>query len=70
VLTTTETGLASWLAGHGHAVVEPDASAAEVAAQVVRLLDEGRPSASVLADLPDRDGRLEADAWLFGTSPV
>ena len=70
VLTTTETGLASWLAGHGHAVVDPDSSAAEVAAQVVRLLDEGRPSASVLADLPDRDGRLEADTWLFGTSPV
>lgn len=70
VLTTTETGLASWLAGHGHAVVDPDSSATEVAAQIVRLLDDGRSAASVLADLPVRDGRLEADTWLFGASPV
>ena len=70
VLTTTETGLASWLAEHGHGVVDPDAASSEVAAQVVALLDAARPAASVLADLPARDGRLQADTRLFGPSPV
>ncbi|MDC7120074.1 glycosyltransferase family 4 protein [Cellulomonas fimi] len=65
VLATTETGLAAWLADHGHAVLAPDASPAEVAAAVVTLLDARRPAASVLADLPDVDGRLAADAWLL-----
>lgn len=65
VLATTETGLAAWLADHGHGVVAPDAPPAEVADAVVRLLEARRPSASVLADLPDVDGRLAADSWLL-----
>ncbi|AEE47161.1 glycosyltransferase [Cellulomonas fimi] len=65
VLTTTETGLASWLREHGHGVVEPTAAPADVAAALLALLDRRRPAADVLADLPDVDGRLAADTWLL-----
>lgn len=65
VVASDETGLAGWLAAHGHAVVPAAADAAEVAAAIVAVLDGRRPREDVLADLPVRDGRLEADAWLF-----
>jgi glycosyltransferase involved in cell wall biosynthesis len=64
VVTTDETGLARWLAEHGHDVLPPGAPADEVAGAVVRALDRRRPPESVLADLPRTDGRLDADAWL------
>lgn len=65
VVATDETGLAGWLAAHGHQVLPVDAEAEDVAAAVVGALDHGRPPDDVLADLPLRDGRLEADDWLF-----
>ncbi|GAA4752528.1 hypothetical protein GCM10023328_39670 [Modestobacter marinus] len=65
VVTTEETGLADWLAGHGHEVLPAGAPVAEVAAGLVRSLRARRPAASVLADLPHRDGRLAADEWMF-----
>jgi glycosyltransferase involved in cell wall biosynthesis len=65
VLATTETGLAAWLEEHGHAVVDPAADPERVADVLVGLLDARRPAATVLADLPDVDGRLAADAWLL-----
>lgn len=65
IVTTTETGLAEWLAEHGHAVLPPDADAAALAAAIVAQLDARRPASSILADLPDVDGRLAADRWLF-----
>lgn len=64
VVTTTETGLASWLAAHGHVVLAPDASTDAVAAAIEQALAADRPAASVLADLPAVDGRLAADEWL------
>lgn len=65
VVTTDETGLAEWLGDHGHLVVGASAGPQEVADAVVRALDVRRSPAGVLADLPSRDGRLAADAWLF-----
>ena len=41
------------------------ASVQEVADTIVRALRSRRPVASVLADLPERDGRLAADEWMF-----
>lgn len=66
VVTTTETGLAEWLSNHGHAVLPPDPTHEDVARTVVAQLARKRPASSVLADLPDTDGRLIASAWLFG----
>lgn len=65
IVTTTETGIAGWLAQHGHAVLKPEASPTEVAEQLCRVLATGRPPESIMADLPAMDGRLNADGWLF-----
>jgi glycosyltransferase involved in cell wall biosynthesis len=65
VVTTEETGLAGWLSGHGHDVVPAGASGEQVAAAIGAALARRRSAGSVLADLPDVDGRLAADRWLF-----
>ena len=62
IVTTTETGLASWLEEHGHEVVAPGCTPQLLADAVVRALQAPRPAAE---DLPAIDGRLAADAWLF-----
>lgn len=64
VVTTSQTGLADWLRSHGHGVVEPGASAQHLAVAIAAQLDH-HPGESVLATLPSRDGRLDADRWLF-----
>lgn len=64
VVTTRETGLARWLSDHGHAVLCPTADRLQVAAAIAGALGASRPAASVLADLPEVDGRLAADDWL------
>ena len=65
VVTTSQTGLAGWLAGHGHGVVEPDAGPEATAATIVAALDANRPAADVRGDLPAVDGRLAAESALF-----
>ncbi|ROS50456.1 glycosyltransferase family 4 protein [Frigoribacterium sp. PhB24] len=66
VVTTTETGLADWLGAHGHVVAGDPRSHRVLADAIVEALDAGRTADDVLADLPDRDGRLAADDRLFG----
>lgn len=63
IVTTTETGLADWLVEHGHRVIAPDGDAGELAAAIISAL--GSPAIGVLESLPDEDGRLAADAWMF-----
>ena len=70
VVTTNETGLAGWLADHGHQVVPGAAATAELAAAVVRALRAPLTVGAVLASLPAEDGRLAADRWLFDDVPV
>jgi glycosyltransferase involved in cell wall biosynthesis len=65
VVTTDETGLAAWLAEHGHTVVPGTADAGSLATALADAIRSARAPADVLADLPERDGRLAADAWLF-----
>ncbi|TFC69750.1 glycosyltransferase [Cryobacterium sp. TMS1-20-1] len=62
IVTTAETGLATWLADHGHDVVAPGCSPQQLADAVVHALQAPHSSAD---DLPTVDGRLAADAWLF-----
>ncbi|WP_209561691.1 glycosyltransferase family 4 protein [Frigoribacterium sp. PvP032] len=65
-VTTTETGLAEWLEAHGHVVAHDDpASPSVLARSIGTALDARRTADSVLADLPERDGRLAADDLLF-----
>jgi glycosyltransferase involved in cell wall biosynthesis len=66
IVTTTETGLAKWLNEHGHGVIPPGSPAVVLADALTEALLAGRSAEDVLADLPAVDGRLGADAWLFG----
>ncbi|MFZ4893541.1 glycosyltransferase family 4 protein [Plantibacter sp. Mn2098] len=68
VVTTSETGIAAWLADHGHTVVDPDLSAQELADAIGTTLASTTRSQDVLDDLPDTDGRLAADARMFATT--
>jgi glycosyltransferase involved in cell wall biosynthesis len=65
IVTTSETGLADWLHGHGHHVVPDDRSPETLAAALASALQSPRDPATVRADLPRADGRLQADAWMF-----
>lgn len=65
VVTSGETGLAGWLADHGHRVLRAGSTDDELAGAVISAIVEARPAAKILTDLPDRDGRLAADDWLF-----
>lgn len=64
IVTTTETGLTDWLAGHGHLVINPAAPTTQTAAAIVEAMRTTDPSA-VLAALPATDGRLSADDQLM-----
>lgn len=65
VVTTNQTGLASWLERNGHAVVAANGTPQLLADAIILTLVTDRPAAGVVAALPDHDGRLAADAWLF-----
>jgi glycosyltransferase involved in cell wall biosynthesis len=65
VVTTDETGLADWLARHGHVVVPLSAGPAQVADAIEAALRLGRSVSDVLADLPTTDSRIAADEWLL-----
>lgn len=70
VVTSTETGLAGWLAEAGHRVLDVPTSPGALAEAMVDALRGPIPPASVLASLPEVDGRRAADAWLFGGAEV
>ena len=63
IVTTIETGLAAWLAAHGHQVVRDDSDNALASALLSSLMSSRLP-ADVVADLPETDGRLAAESWL------
>ena len=64
VLTTRETGLAEWLADHGHRVLPNGSDVSAISRALVEVLLGQRDSTQVLAALPAVDGRLTADTWL------
>jgi glycosyltransferase involved in cell wall biosynthesis len=70
VVTTTETGLATWLHDHGHEVVDTPTREEALAEAVVRAISSGPEHGDVAASLPPVDGRLAADEWMFAASPA
>ncbi|MCY0905736.1 glycosyltransferase family 4 protein [Arthrobacter sp. H14-L1] len=70
VVTSTETGLATWLHENGHSTVSPESSPITLAAAICQQL-AGMPDLDeIYAVLPKVDGRQAADAWLFDGSPL
>ncbi|AZS35600.1 N-acetylglucosaminyl-diphospho-decaprenol L-rhamnosyltransferase [Microbacterium lemovicicum] len=65
IVTTDQTGLATWLAERDHGVVSSPSSAGELASTIVTQLERGDRAVHITGSLPEEDGRLEADAWLF-----
>ncbi|HEY8524539.1 MAG TPA: glycosyltransferase [Acidimicrobiales bacterium] len=65
IVTTSETGIAGWLAAHGHAVLPPDAPAEAVADRIDEALRRARTRRGSLSDLPVTDQRIAADRWLM-----
>jgi glycosyltransferase involved in cell wall biosynthesis len=69
IVTTTETGIASWLKENGHFVVESRGSETGLAAALERALQDPIDPATVQATLPEEDGRVTADRWLHQSKP-
>jgi len=65
IVTTSETGLAPWLQENGHYVVARPHDTDALAEALSQALDDGRTAAQVTADLPDVDGRAEAERWML-----
>lgn len=67
VVTTDETGIADWLAQHGHRVVAEECVGELLAPALVEAVEHPLEPDAVRAPLPEHDSRLAADAWLFAT---
>lgn len=65
IVTTAETGLAEWLADHGHAVVGTPGDIDGLSLALIAMLRSDRAPEDVLADLPEHDGRADAERWIL-----
>ena len=65
IVATSETGVAGWLADHGHSVISPNASAADATRALCAALDSVLSATNVLDELPDESARITADRWLM-----
>lgn len=64
VVTTDETGLADWLASHGHRVIHGRSQSDTLARALRSVALNPLPPSEVLATLPSIDGRAAAQSWL------
>lgn len=64
VVTTDQTGIAAYLAAHGHAVVPSEAVEHELPSALERAIRSPIDARAVRANLPPIDGRTAADEWL------
>ena len=65
IVTSDETGIAGWLAAHGHAVLSPTADPSEWAEAIVTALSRPDRTPAILGSLPAMDGRVAADRALM-----
>lgn len=64
IVTTSETGLAPWLASHGHRVMTHNEAAEAMGDAIASSARSARPPQSVLSTLPTESGRQSAADWL------
>lgn len=65
IIASNESGISEWLRDNEHVVLEPSSSDDDLVEGIVKALKSARTHSEVAAALPDIDGRLEADKWLF-----
>ena len=65
IVTTDETGIADWLRHHGHHTVPAHSSSTLLEDEIVAALERPQAPDDIYGSLPDRDGRLTADALMF-----
>ncbi|WP_152631222.1 glycosyltransferase [Agreia bicolorata] len=65
IVTTRETGLATWLEDHGHVVLDSDCGAQDIARGIVSASKTDRSAEDIQSTLPNMDGRILADRWLM-----
>ncbi|RKT78477.1 glycosyltransferase involved in cell wall biosynthesis [Terracoccus luteus] len=69
VVTTHETGIAGWLRAHGHQTLPTaEAERGGLAQALTRAVREPLSPELVIRSLPEHDGRLAADGWMFAPS--
>jgi glycosyltransferase involved in cell wall biosynthesis len=69
IVTTDETGISDWLRLHEHTVLNATQDVSELASAIADVLGRRRSADVIKADLPDQDGRIVADQWLFAPRP-
>jgi glycosyltransferase involved in cell wall biosynthesis len=65
VVTTDETGLASWLSDAGHIVIPSPSAPSKLASGIVAALSRPLSRREVIASLPPEEGRMRAARWLL-----
>lgn len=65
IVASCETGLAGWLRDHGHRVIDGPPDAEAFAYALIGAVTHARDVPELLAELPEQDGRLAADAWML-----
>ncbi|WP_255407361.1 glycosyltransferase [Blastococcus haudaquaticus] len=64
IIATGETGLAPWLADHGHAIVDASSPPSKLAETLRARCETPVDPHAVLSSLSGIDGRLVADRWM------
>lgn len=64
VVTTDETGLATWLRDNGHVVISEKSVKRDLPAAIIGALKTPLGREAVLATLPEIPGRVASDSWL------
>lgn len=70
IVSSDETGISGWLRANGHQVVSAAAGPFDLGDACVRALTSRRSKGSILQSLPQVDGRLAADTWMFGDKAI
>ena len=65
IVTTNETGIATWLRENGHQVIEEREVGRELASAIVAAAQSELTADDVRRQLPDVDGRVAARRWLY-----
>jgi len=66
IVTSSSTGIASWLSGAGHHVVSLPLQEAEISHAICSALSSSRDAKEIVDYLPEVSGRAAADVWLRG----